>query len=498
MQRRFIRNLALLLSLNLLIKPFWILGIDRAVQNSVGDGTYGFFLSIYSYSFLFYILLDLGITNYNNRNIAQNNQLLSKYFAGIAGLKMLLSLLYAAVIFGIGILIGYDGAQLKLLGWVAFNQVLLSFILYLRSNISGLLLFKVDSIFSILDRLLMILICSFLLWSGFVTGPFQIEWFVYAQTAAYIITLIAAFVFVIKHAGRILPSFQWPFMLAIIRKSLPYALLVLLMSFYNRLEPVLIERLLPAETGFVQTGIYGKAFRLLDAGNNISLLFSVLLLPMFASMIKKRESVNQLVKLSFSIIFSMSMLVAALSLAYSRELMELLYGLRDGEDLLAFNLRIEESAAVFRVLMGSFVSVSCTYIFGTLLTANGNLAILNIVAGAGVVINVGMNFILIPGFEAMGAAWSSFTVQFVTAVIQLFIARKIFNLRFGKVFYFRVAAFSILLFASAMGSVFMPFHWIINFLSALIFGFILVFVTKMIEIKSILVLITSAYGHVKK
>ena len=31
MQRKFLTNLILLLFLNLLIKPFWILGIDRAV-----------------------------------------------------------------------------------------------------------------------------------------------------------------------------------------------------------------------------------------------------------------------------------------------------------------------------------------------------------------------------------------------------------------------------------------------------------------------------------
>ncbi len=35
MQKKFITNLALLLLLNLLIRPFWILGIDRAVQNAV-------------------------------------------------------------------------------------------------------------------------------------------------------------------------------------------------------------------------------------------------------------------------------------------------------------------------------------------------------------------------------------------------------------------------------------------------------------------------------
>lgn len=165
MQQRFFRNLAFLLSLNLLIKPFWILGIDRGVQNAVGESDYGLYLSVFSYSFLFFILLDLGITNFNNRNIAQNNQLLSKHFAGIASTKLLLALLYSVVTFTVGWMIGYKDAQLRLLAWVGFNQIILSFILYLRSNISGLMLFKADSLFSVLDRLIMIFICGILLWS---------------------------------------------------------------------------------------------------------------------------------------------------------------------------------------------------------------------------------------------------------------------------------------------------------------------------------------------
>src|SRR5574344_1558739 len=169
MQKRFIKNIIFLLFLNLLVKPFWILGIDREVQNVVGnsgDGGYGVFISIFSFSYLFYILLDLGITNYNNRNIAQNNQLLSKQFAGISQVKLFLSFVYIAVLFSVGLIIGYRGFKLRLLGWCAVNQILLSFILYLRSNISGLLMFKTDSVLSVFDRLLAIAICSVLLWSG--------------------------------------------------------------------------------------------------------------------------------------------------------------------------------------------------------------------------------------------------------------------------------------------------------------------------------------------
>ena len=64
MQNRFIKNIIFLLFLNLLVKPFWILGIDREVQNLLGDASYGTYQALFNFSYLFYILLDLGITNF--------------------------------------------------------------------------------------------------------------------------------------------------------------------------------------------------------------------------------------------------------------------------------------------------------------------------------------------------------------------------------------------------------------------------------------------------
>jgi O-antigen/teichoic acid export membrane protein len=489
MQNRFVRNLAFLLFLNLLVKPFWILGVDRAVQNAVGDVMFGFYLSVYSYSFLFYILLDLGITNFNNRNIAQNNQLLNKHFAGIASLKLMLGLLYAVVAFGVGIAIGYNEGQLKLLAWIGLNQILLSFILYLRSNISGLLLFKADSLISVLDRLLMILICSVLLWSGWVRSPFQIEWFVYAQTLAYALTFLFALVFVLRFSGRIRLNFSWPFSLMIIRKSLPFALLVLLMSFYSRTEPVLLERLLPFEEGYRQAGIFGQAFRLLDAGNNISLLFAVLLLPLFSAQLKKGESVNKLAHLSFGLIISMSLLIAISTYFYSHNLMELLYGLREGETMTDFTYRLDHASMVFRVLMGSFVAVSSTYIFGTLLTAGGKLKLLNIVAASGVVINLVMNFILIPQFEAIGAAFSNLSAQMITAVLQFFVAKKVFKLEFKQYFWLRLMAYVVIAIVLGYLSQFLFVSWLWNLAALLVINGLLVFVFGILrfnEIKQLL------------
>ena len=97
MQKKFITNLALLLLLNLLVKPFYILGIDAEVLKRVEEttpGRYGEYFALIGFTFILNIFLDLGVINYNTRNIAQNKQLLQKHFAGIITLRGVLSIGY--------------------------------------------------------------------------------------------------------------------------------------------------------------------------------------------------------------------------------------------------------------------------------------------------------------------------------------------------------------------------------------------------------------------
>ncbi|MBK9798482.1 MAG: oligosaccharide flippase family protein [Bacteroidetes bacterium] len=308
MQKKFITNLALLLFLNLLIKPFWILGIDRSVQNAVSPEIFGTYYALFNFTFLLNILLDLGITNFNNKNIAQNNHLLTKHVSSILSLRLLLGLVYTVITLSVGLIIGYSFGQLYVLFLLGFNQFLISFILYLRSNIAGLHLFKTDSIISVLDRLIMITICAILLWGHVTSSPFQIEWYVYAQTSAYLLTAIITMVIVIKKSQLKRLNWSKAFFLVILKKSYPYAILVLLMAFYNRIDTVMLERLLV--DGAEQSAIYASAYRLLDSANMIAYLFAGLLLPIFARMIKLKHDLDELVKLAFSLLVTLSVIVA--------------------------------------------------------------------------------------------------------------------------------------------------------------------------------------------
>ena len=354
MQNRFIKNIIFLLFLNLLVKPFWILGIDREVQNLLGDASYGTYQALFNFSYLFYILLDLGITNFNSRAVAQDPKNLSKHFGGLTEIKLLLGLLYACVIFVVGYFCGYnEGLKLKLLFWCGLNQILLSFILFLRSNIQGLLLFKQDSILSVFDRVLAIVIMCLVLWSGwFPRERFNAIWYLQAQTLAYICTLLFALTVVLRHAENISFKINIQFFKEILKQSLPFALLVLLMSVYSRIEPVLLERLLDDKG--IQAGIYSRAYRLFDAGNNISNLFAIMLLPMFTATIKNKPELNNLIKTSFNVIVAMAGIVLVLCVFFNHEIMQMMYNPEEAETHAAYYLRINQYAKVFPLLMGSF------------------------------------------------------------------------------------------------------------------------------------------------
>ncbi len=474
--------------LNLLIKPFWILGIDRTVQNTVGAEEYGFYFAVFNFSFLFNILLDLGITNFNNKSIAQNKQLLTKYLSNILVLKFLLFGLYILVTFSLAFFINYSAEQIRLLSFLALNQFLLSFILYLRSNLGGLHLFRTDAMISVLDRLLMIIICGLLLW-GNIVDDFRIQYFIYAQTAGYSITVLITLMLVLPHAKRQWLKLNWnfPFLLAIARKSFPFAILVLLMTFYNRIDSVMLERLL--DDGARYSGIYASAFRLLDAANMIAYLFAVLLLPIFARMIKQKLAIENLAKLSFTLIITPAVIVAVSALFHASDIMQMLYPIHAGETAAAFQYRIEKSSIVFTLLMSCFIAVSTTYIFGTLLTANGSLGKMNLIAFSGMVLNILLNFLLIPVLQSTGSAVASLFTQMLVAVIQIIVVKRLFRLQTNKGFLIKLLFFFLSMVFMGWISTLLPVNWQMQLLTLVFAGVLLALLIRLISIRQIYQLI---------
>ena len=478
MQRKFITNLFFLLFLNLLIKPVWIFGIDRHVQNTLGSERYGEYFILFNFSLLLNILLDLGITNFNNRNISQHRHLLNKHLGGIVSLKFLLGLLYAGITLLAALFLNYSTERVELLMLLTINQFLVSFILYLRSNLAGLHQFRTDSILSIVDRLLMIIFCLILLNEEILGISFNLRYFVLAQTLAYALTALIAFA-VLNRQTSVLNFRPNPiFMLVILRKSMPYAFLILLMFFYNRMDSVMLDLLL--ENGELESGIYAQGYRILDAANMIGFLTAGLLLPLFSRAFKQDERIDELTRTALGFLLSISTAVAILCWLFGEEIIHLLY--TEGSSY---------SASVFSVLILSFIPVSMTYLFGTMLTAAGKLRWLNRMAAAGLILNLVLNLIFIPKYGALGSAVTTLITQFTTAVLQVGAGIKLSNVPvqvkgLGRGLVFIAGSYF-------LGNISMSWDVVWYFqLGAALLGIItLAFLSRMIDLKAVQTIVKS-------
>jgi len=360
MQKKLFRNIILLLLANLIVKPLWIFGIDLQVQNTLGPADYGFYFVVYNFSFLFHILLDLGIHQFHNREVAQDPSVLKVRFGKLFFLKGVFAIGYFIITFALAHALGYTSAQREMLFFLAINQLLLSLILFSRSNFTAMQWYQWDAFFSVFDRILSIAFCAILLYTSYF-GAFAIQDFIYAQTIALSIGAVLSILAVSLKGKVIFPQLEFKDLLPLVKKAIPYAVVVLLMTIYTRIDAVMLDKLLP-DTGDVQAGIYAAGYRILDAVNMVPFLLASLMIPFFARQLKNKDSFSKELWTAVELMLVICTPFVLVIAFYHQELLHFLY---TGSDA-SWNFS-------FQFLLYSFPAVFLSYIFGGFLTAAAQL-----------------------------------------------------------------------------------------------------------------------------
>ncbi|MEY3984550.1 MAG: hypothetical protein RL160_2109 [Bacteroidota bacterium] len=348
------------------------------------------------------MLMDLGMNSFITRELAAGRAPGQLWKSGFS-VKLLLSMVYALIT----MLVAWSQQlPLLLLGIVVINQLLLQWILMFRAFLQGSGASRADAWFSVLDRVLAIFLCLLLLQGSWFSGKDGLIWFALSQTGGYLFALLLIVINV--HRSVLMPVagkeklLEPPLnMLSVLRSSLGYALLALLMVGFTRIDALMLQML--HDDGALQAGIYARGFRLLDAGLIFPILMSTLLLPGFTTHAMHRGELTSLAKTGTVVMLLVAIPAALIGFAFANELMHLLNPL--GSE--ARN----QAASVLGWLMLAYVPMSLVYVFGTLLTALKQLRLLNIIAMCALGCNILLNLLLIPEFGALGTAWSAGTTQ---------------------------------------------------------------------------------------
>lgn len=386
---KFYSSLFLLIVLNVLIKPVWIFGIDRQVQNTVGLISYGTYFSLLNFSIVLSFLLDWGLTGYFNRQTAAQQHTTTYFFTGLLSLKLLFAVLYSCIVFGMAYLSGVR--EWELLSYLVLLQIATSFYLFLRAKITGEQLFKTDAYLSVLDKFLMLVFCgSILLFPSFF-GRLTVLYFLKIQLFSIAVAVLVA--------GGILYKLQFletiSFRLVISKKdlfaALPFGFIVLLMGMHYRLDAFLLERLHP--DGAYEAGVYAGAYRLLDASNMVGYLVASFLLPFIAKQQAQLKMMTTVIINSRHLLLFFSILMAAIGIVLAPWLQQLLY-----------NAHTPGAIQVMQFCLPVLIAYSLIQIYGTVMTAMGKVVHFCFIVAAAVVVNVFLNLLLIPVCGALGCS----------------------------------------------------------------------------------------------
>ena len=416
-ERSFYSNLIFSLGLNLLVKPAAIFLIDAKVQNIVGE-EYGIYFAVFNLSLILSILFDFGVNNLSVKLAAQDVNEAKLQFSSILIFRIALMLFYIIGLTIINLFVKLSTVEYLLILILGLNQFLIANIAYFRSFFAGLHWFRLDAFFSVLDRILLILSMGTILYlysDGF--KWVSIESYALLQFCGYAVTfLIAGITLYLK----IKPPFIKPkitLVKTLVKQAVPYALLIVLMTLYTRSDAIILKYI----AGIEEASYYAQAYRLIDALYMFAMVFAGLLFPMFSKMIKDQpKAIGPLVAQASKLLLGSSIAITEFGFSRGGALIDQIYS----------NTSVD-SGSIFFLLCIAFFGMASNLIYGSLLTANGSLKVLNMISLIGFVVNLSLNIILIPkvldGGAVIAAGVAALT-QLLVALAQAIYCKRLFDL----------------------------------------------------------------------
>jgi O-antigen/teichoic acid export membrane protein len=409
-QKTFLGSLLLLVVLNALVKPLWIFGIDRNVQNLTGFAAYGRYFAMLGFCLVFGFLLDPGLNIHLNRQAAARPSDRVALFWNTLYTKAALVAVYALAVMAFAWLSGIRDAGF-VMPYIAL-VTLISLLGFLRTFLSAAQCYRQDAVLSILDKAVVIAAVGGMILYPAVAGPVTIERFVAVQTLAIALSVALAGFFIVRHVeGFAFQPFRG-FRRDLLLASLPFALNNFLMTVILRSDAFLLERLHP--DGAHEAGVYAAGFRILDAFSMMGTLVGGFLLSFIARHWPERTAIEPTLAIARRALICVAILIGVTGCVLPEYLTALLYHRSDAP-----------LVAVMRTILLALPGLSLVSIYGTLLTATGHIGAFIRISLSYAVILVILNLLLIPAYGALACSIVTVAVETAYALSLVRAARRL-------------------------------------------------------------------------
>lgn len=376
----------------------------------LGPETYGRYQFVLSYVMIFSTLVDFGVQQFIIKKISEDASQAKRYFQSFFAFEATAAFLLYGALLAVAWASGYDrtvlaGVAVAGLGMVA-NALCYPF-LAVMSSFQDL---RRVAFINFLNSLVNVSVIALVIWFGrgivFLAGT---------QLAFGLLDLVLYRAFIRRHLERPEPLgalrlLDVSLITGILRSAWPFVLLVGFSSIYNRIDVVLISRIL----GYEQTGYYGAAYKLYDLLAFFPAVVSHSLFPHFTRLMAEKATAE--VRLNLERYLRLMVTVAAPIAFGGAVLSGPLISLAAGDQYAA-------AAPILRVLIWApailFVYTPVNSLVISQLTRQAAM-----VTGANVLVNVLGNLILLPRFGPVAAATMTVVSEAIQATFYFWFVRR--------------------------------------------------------------------------
>ncbi|ADZ09114.1 polysaccharide biosynthesis protein [Methanobacterium lacus] len=413
-----------------------------------GTSEFGEYNFAISFTMLFSIITDLGISQMIIREIARDKDSTNKYMSNALIIKLVMSIVTIGLIAVTINLLNYPPLMVTIVYLFGIYTIFTSFSQTFVSVFQAFEKMEYSNLILILGNIILIPIAFYVLLNNY--GLIQLA-YVYVLSG-FFNALLGFFIFRQK-ITKLTISLDLNFCKKMIIESLPFGLNAIFANFFFRFDTILLSII----KDNYAVGIYAAAYNpLLALGNILTNMFATTIYPVMSRYyVHSEDSLKRMAIMSSKYMIIIGLPITIGCLVLSKQLIELFYGIKYFDSILAFQI------------LTFFIPIRLiSNITGTLLTSINKQKIRTFCVFLSVIFNIISNLILIPYFSFLGASIATVLSELFLYVSFLYFTNKYYHniiviknfvnpiiasfIMGGFAFYFKTFSIILIIFASSI------------------------------------------------
>jgi len=363
-----------------------------------GDAGLGKYSFIFAFVGIFSILSDFGISGLMTREVARDKTKTEKYIANVLGFKIVLCiitiLLPSSIIF-------FTDESFEIKAGVllaGFSQAFYYLSYPFRNVFNAYERQFYHAMYSLVERIVAFVLGVAALYLGY-----GLLGFIIVLVFSNLVSLIYSYAVTLKKFSRVAIEFDIKFLKETVKGSLPFWFTTLFITIYFKIDTVMLGFM----KGFEPTGWYNASYKIIDALSLIPLSIGMVLFPVMSRYYKEREKYLQI--LYVKVVYYLFILALPIAVGIAMTSQRII--------LFVYGNSFENSAASLQILVWALLFIFVNYIIGSLLNSIDKQILFTYTTGFCAILNVGLNFLLIPKYSYIGAAIATVLTELVNFIV---------------------------------------------------------------------------------